>query len=198
MIKASYAFYRKDGSFMFSKVYEVWVEPFKDVNPLPELVKSVQDVIAMLEENWSCSERGELLFEGIDGDIVNEYCHMDPELWDEMDEYYEALTGGLSFDDADLVAIKKERAECLFADLDPGFLEDTMEKLGIYYEEASAGTSEDYMPSYEEWRAGLTIGELEFPHNLYSGHPHEYVRRLVEEKNMMEEVEMAMTDDLYS
>ena len=54
---------------------------------------------------------------------------------------------------------------------------------------------EDYVPTYEEWKASLGVGPQEFPHTLIgTDQPLDYVNRLIREHEMFQEMVMSQMD----
>lgn len=167
---------------MFTRVEEIWWKPFEDKfkngEEVPEIVRRVNEVlfdIAKLYDSDLTNE--ELLLKGIDPDMVNEFCMFNQDDWPEIEKYYQDEDGMYSMDDAEMVGTKQYRAQQIWDGIDP----ET--DLPIGYEE--------YTPTYEEWKASLGVGPLEFPHTLIgTDHPLEYVNRLIREHEMFQEMVM--------
>jgi hypothetical protein len=159
---------------MFTRVEEIWWKPyaskFENGEEVPEIVRRVNEAlfdIAKIYDSDMTDE--ELLLKGIDPDMVNEFCMFNQDDWPEMEKYYQDEDGMYSMDDAEMVGTKQYRAQLIWQGLDP----ETEQPIGYVEPE----------PTYEEWKASLGIGWLEFPHGLIgSNHNPEYVNRLIREK----------------
>ncbi len=167
---------------MFTKVDEIWYYPFKDADEIPEMVKRVCSALLEISKMYQSDlTDGELLERGIDPDMVNEFCMFDESEWPELEKYYADEDGFWNMETAELVGTKEYRARQIWEGIDP----ETGQPLNM---EAVI------MPTYEEWKAGLTEGQREFPHSMLvgSGEPPEYVARLVREREEFEEMAQKM------
>ena len=170
---------------MFTKIDEIWYHPFKDVEEVPEMVEMVRKAVfefSALFQNEITEE--ELLLKGYDPDMVNEFCMFDESVWPELEEYYKDSEGFFNLENAEIVGTKEYRARLIRDGIDP----ET--ELPIGYEEAPL--------TYEQWKAGLTEADLEFPHTLFGqGHPSNFVSQLQRERDEFEEIAIQMEEELY-
>ena len=168
----------KGSIYMFTRVDEIWYEPFRGKDEVPELVirvlKSLQEIRRLYADGLTDIE---LLERGIDPDMVNEFCMFHQDEWPELEKYYQDENGMYNMDDAGMVSTKQYRAQLICSGIDP----ET---------EQPIGQEEGVMPTYEEWKAGLTEAQREFPHTTLfgSGEPADYVQRLMRERDEFEEM----------
>lgn len=167
---------------MFTKVEEIWWKPFESAfengEEVPEIVRLVNERLFDLAKIYESEMTGEeLLLKGIDPDMVNEFCMFNQADWPEMEKYYQDADGLYSMDNAEMVGTKQARALQIWDGLDP----ETGQPIGYV----------EYEPTYEEWKASLGVGPLEFPHTLIgTDHKLEYVNRLIREHEMFQEMVM--------
>lgn len=169
---------RKGRTKMFTRVDEIWYEPFRGKEEVPEMVIRVLKSLRVIRELYGQGlDDLELLQRGVDPDMVNEFCMFNQADWPEMEKYYQNEDGMYSMGDAEMVGTKQYRAQLIQSGIDP----ET---------EQPIGQEEVYKPTYEEWKASLSEADWEFPHNLFFNpdHDSEYVRRLVREREEFEEV----------
>ena len=163
---------------MFTRVEEIWWKPFASAfengDEVPEIVRRVNEALFAIGDNYQSEMTDEeRLLQGIDPDMVNEFCAFDESEWPEIEKYYQDADGSYSMDDAEMVGTKQARARQIKAGIDP----ETGQPIGC----------EEYEPTYEEWKASLDIKYYEFPHSLIgSDHKLEYVNRLIREHEMFQ------------
>jgi hypothetical protein len=163
---------------MFTKVEEIWWEPFASAfengDDVPEIVRRVNEASFAIGENYQLELTDEeRLLQGIDPDMVNEFCAFTEDEWSEIEKHYQDVDGFYSTDNAEIVGTKQARARKIQAGIDP----ET---------DLPIGYSEPEM-TYEEWKANLDIKFYEFPHLLVgSNHKLEYVNRLIREHEMFQ------------
>lgn len=173
---------------MFKREREIWSDPYADKNgdEIPEMVYRVNDALRIISELFhSDLTDAELLDRGIDPDMANEFCMFEESEWPEIEAFYCDEDGFITMGDSLLVGKKQTRAQMIRDGLDP----ETGES---WYAEPEPE------PTYEEWKATLSPADLEFPHHLYmEGHRHDYVDRLVLEREMFEEIAMREMEQMY-
>lgn len=171
---------------MFTKVDEIWYTPFVGKDDIPEMVVRVCKELQVISRYYASDMTDfELLENGIDPDMVNEFCMFDESEWPELEKYYQDENGMYNMDNAGMVGTKQYRAQLIAQRIDP----ETNES--IYAEE-------QHEPTYEEWKASLHPGWVEFPHGLIgSGQRPDYVERLIREREEFEEYAMAEEERMY-
>ena len=173
---------------MFKKIDEIWYDPFKDAEEIPETVKIVREAVfnftAIFQTNKDITDE-ELLLMGYDPDMVNEFCMFDESAWPEIERYYQDSDGFCNMENAEVVGTKEYRARLIRDGIDP----ETELPIG-YVEEAPL--------TYEQWKATLTEADWEFPHTLFGqGHPTDFVSQLQCEREEFEEMAIQMQEELY-